>query len=363
MTDTLNILVLFGGQSPEHEVSRKSAAFIADTLSRKTAYNVILVGINKQGEWKYYPGDTGAMRDGSWENDPGLERAFLTADTGNAALYFPDVEQDPLSIDCVFPVLHGSNGEDGRLQGMLEMSGVPFVGCGMLSSALAMDKSFANKIMDYHGIPHTKWRSVDLSSYCNNKDSELDRIGSELDFPLFVKPANTGSSIGISKVANREELAAAISLAFEYDHTIVLENAVIGRELEVSALGSAGDLTLSVVGEIVPDRQFYDYAAKYEDSASKLVIPAELTEAELKEVNKYAAQIFTALNCYGMARIDFFLADSGQIFVNEVNTIPGFVDISMYPRLLAASGIEAEELLDRLLQLAFERYLHGKYNS
>ncbi|NLV99091.1 MAG: D-alanine--D-alanine ligase [Clostridiaceae bacterium] len=360
MKETLNIAVLFGGQSPEHEVSRKSAAFIVDTLSSNTAYNLILVGINKQGEWKYFPGDTGAMRDGSWENDPGLERAFLTADTKEASLYFPDAGTEAINIDCVFPVLHGSNGEDGRLQGMLEMSGIPFVGCGMLSSALAMDKSFANRIMDFHGIPHTKWCSVDLSSYSNDTDSELDRICLELGFPLFVKPANAGSSIGISKACNREELAAAISLALNYDQTIVVERAVKGRELEVSALGSADDLILSVVGEIVPDRQFYDYSAKYEDSASKLLIPAELTEAEMQDINKYAAQIFTALNCYGMARIDFFLSDCGQVFVNEVNTIPGFVDISMYPRLLAASGINAEQLLDRLLQLAFERYLHGK---
>ncbi|HZJ90049.1 MAG TPA: D-alanine--D-alanine ligase family protein [Oscillospiraceae bacterium] len=360
MKETLNILVLFGGQSPEHEVSRKSAAFIADTLSRNPVYNLILVGINKQGEWKYYPGDTEAMRDGSWENEPGLERAFLTADASERALYFPAGNKEAISIDCVFPVLHGSNGEDGRLQGMLEMSGIPFVGCGMLSSALAMDKSFANKIMDFHEIPHTKWCSIDMSSYHNDEDSELDRICSELDFPLFVKPANAGSSIGISKVENREELAAAIKLALKYDHTIVLENAVKGRELEVSALGSADDLILSVVGEIVPDRVFYDYSAKYENSESKLMIPAELTESELEEINRYAGKIFTALNCYGMARIDFFLSDSGQVFVNEVNTIPGFVDISMYPRLLAASGIKAEELLDRLVQLAFERYLHGK---
>lgn len=360
MEKTLNIIVLFGGQSPEHEVSRKSAAFIADTLSKNEAYNLILIGINKQGEWKYFPGETAAMRDGSWESNPNLKRAFLTADATDNSLYFPDSSKKPIDIDVVFPVLHGSNGEDGRLQGMLEMSGIPFVGCGMLSSSLAMDKSFANKIMDFHCIPQTAWCSVDVSSYRHDADMELEKICSELEFPIFVKPANAGSSIGISRVESKEQLDEAIRLALNYDRCIVLETGVSGRELEVSALGTPDNLTLSVVGEIIPDRQFYDYSAKYENSASKLVIPAELTESELEQINKYAAMTFKALNCYGMARIDFFLSDAGEVFVSEVNTIPGFVDISMYPRLLAASGISAEALLDQLIELAFERYLHGK---
>ncbi len=360
MGKKLNIAVIFGGQSPEHEVSRQSAAFIADTLSKNAAYNLILVGINRQGEWKYFPGETAAMRNGSWEKDTGLERVLFTADTADKALHFPDSGKEPVKLDCVFPVLHGANGEDGRLQGMLEMSGIPFVGCGMLSSAIAMDKSFANKIMDFHGIPHTKWCYVDMSSYQHNTDIELDRVCSALDFPVFVKPANAGSSIGISKAGNRDQLHQAILLALNYDRRIVLEQEVKGRELEVSALGTADNLTLSVVGEIIPDREFYDYSAKYEESASELVVPAELTSSELEQINKYAAMIFNALECYGMARIDFFLSQTGQVFVNEVNTIPGFVDISMYPRLLAASGISAEDLLDQLIELAFVRYLHGK---
>lgn len=360
MKETLNIVIIFGGQSPEHEVSRKSAAFIAETLSKNEIYNLHFIAINKQGEWFYYSGETAAMRDGSWENDPELVRAILTADAKDSSIYFPDCQQDPIHIDCVFPVLHGSNGEDGRLQGMLEMSGIPFVGCGMLSSAISMDKSFANRIMDYSDIPHTPWCSVDMSSFRNDSELELDRICEQLEFPIFVKPANAGSSIGISKVENREQLGDAIDLALRYDQCIVCEKAVQGRELEVSALGTADDLTLSVVGEIVPDRQFYDYSAKYEDSSSQLIIPAELTEHELDEIKKYAEMTFKALNCYGMVRIDFFLSDSGEVLVNEANTIPGFVDISMYPRLLVASGISAEELLDRLIELAFERYLHGK---
>ncbi|MDD2426495.1 MAG: D-alanine--D-alanine ligase [Eubacteriales bacterium] len=361
MKDKLNIAVLFGGQSPEHEVSRKSAAFIADTLSKSEAYNLFLVGINKQGEWKYFPGETRMMRDGSWEIEPGLERAFLTADTTDNLLYFPESSREAVHIDCVFPVLHGSNGEDGRIQGMLEMSGIPFVGCGMLSSALAMDKSFANKIMDISGIPHTPWCSVDMSPYRQDTKKELDKICSKLEFPIFVKPANAGSSIGISRAENRQDLDEAINLALNYDRCVVLEQAVKGRELEISALGTVANLTLSVVGEVIPDRQFYDYSAKYEeDSASQLIVPAKLSESELTEIKRYAAKTFEALNCYGMARIDFFLSDTGEVLVNEVNTIPGFVDISMYPRLLAASGISAEELLDRLIELAFERYLHGK---
>lgn len=355
MDKKYTIALLFGGKSPEHEVSRNSAAFIADQLVMSKSYNLILIGINKRGEWYYFPGSTDEMRDGSWEKNPGLEAAVLTADCKDKALIFPESKRKALAIDCVFPVLHGANGEDGRLQGMLEMSGIPFVGCGMISSVLAMDKAYSYQLFDNCHLPQTPWLCLKLSDYEKDLKACLAKISERLSYPVFVKPANTGSSIGISKVREQGQLQEAIDLAFQYDEKVIVEREVIGREVSIAALGRADDLFLSVIGEIVPADEFYDYQAKYESSLTKLLIPAQLAEEEIKAIEKYAALTFNLLDCYGMARIDFFLSATGEVLLNEVNTIPGFVKNSMYPKLMKASGYEAKDLLDQLIDLALKR--------
>lgn len=353
MSDPLTVVVLFGGNSPEHVISRASAAFITDTLRACDEFEVVTVGITREGGWFLYEGETDGMRNGCWERDSTLVPVCLTPDSTRRVLHV--MGRDAIEPDCIFPVLHGQNGEDGRLQGMLEMAGIPFVGCGMLASALAMDKGMANHLFDAYGIPQTKWLCLTRAEYDRDPQGAVHWIERDLSYPVFVKPANAGSSIGISSASSRDELEAALVQAFRYDRRLVLEEAVVGRELEIAALGNYEEVMLSCAGEIVPDRAFYDFDAKYCDSDSKLIIPAELTDRQRSELRELARRVYFALDLYGLSRIDFFLARDGHFLINEVNTIPGFVEISMYPKLFAAVGIPAETLVRRLIDYAMSR--------
>ncbi|HPX92902.1 MAG TPA: D-alanine--D-alanine ligase family protein [Bacillota bacterium] len=357
MESELNVVVLFGGRSGEHEVSRSSAAFIIDTLRQSDRYRPLPVGITRAGSWYAYFGPTGAMRDGSWFDRGPVFPATLVPDTGKHFLFLSREGQTvSYAADCVFPVLHGPKGEDGTLQGMLELAGIPFVGAGMAASALAMDKSLANIIFEKMGIAHTPWRSLDRDTWRKLDERSIDRLIEGLRFPLFTKPARGGSSLGISRVQSRDFLQEALSHAFSHDRKVLIEEGVKGRELEVAALGGYGDPELSPIGEVVPDREFYDYDSKYEEhSTTQLIIPADISPQTAGQVKRMAAEAWRAIDCYGMARIDFFLADDQRLLLSEINTIPGFVSISMYPRLFRAAGYRDGELLEKLIGLALTR--------
>lgn len=357
MESEINLVVLFGGRSGEHDVSCSSAAYIIDTLRQCDAYRVLPAGITREGKWYAYSGTTQAMRQGSWFEEGPVYPATLVPDTGKHYLFVNrEGRTVSYSADCVFPVLHGPMGEDGTIQGMLELAGIPFVGCGMAASALAMDKSFANALFEKKGIPHTPWRSLDRGSLQKLDDQSLDQLIQGLEYPLFVKPARGGSSLGISRVPSRQGLRAALSHAMAYDRKVLIEQGVAGRELEIAAVGGYGFPEFSPIGEVIPDREFYDYDSKYEEhSRSQLIIPAAIEPQAAEQVRKAARDAWQAIDCYGMARIDFFLAEDGRLYLNEINTIPGFVSISMYPRLFRAAGYKDGELLDKLIQLAFTR--------
>ena len=350
------VAVLFGGVSSEHEVSRVSARSVIDNIP-KDEYEVFPVGISKCGEWFLFHGDTALLPDGSWEHDPGNERAFLPPDAKIRGLVSLDgrggYRVHP--IDAVFPVLHGANGEDGTVQGLLTLSKIPFVGCGTAASAVCMDKVVTKMILGAGGIPQAKWDAVLLRDFHKDPEGCLDRFEARLGSPVFVKPANAGSSVGITKTAGREALRAAVELAGKYDPKIVLEEAVRGTEVECAVLGN-DDPEVSVCGEIVPANEFYDYEAKYHSAASELHIPARIPQQKAEEVRAMARRAYRLLGCAGMTRMDFFIrASDGAVLLNEPNTIPGFTSISMYPKLFEASGLPYGRLLDRLIRLAIER--------
>lgn len=357
MTDRINLVVLFGGQSGEHEVSRTSASYIIGTLQSCDEYRILPVGITREGSWYYYEGPVSLLPDGSWFEKGPVTPATLVPDAGRHFLYIDrQGDEDRFTVDCVFPVLHGKNGEDGTIQGLLEMAGIPFVGCGMTASALAMDKSFANALFDYYDIPQTKWRKLDDTKWRCDRAKALAETLKGMKYPLFVKPARGGSSLGITRVTSPEEAEQAFESAFRHDRKIVVEEGVVGRELEMAAIGGYDAPFLSPVGEIIPDREFYDYDSKYEESStSGLVIPAPLAPEILHEIRHIATRAYRALDCYGLCRIDFFLSEDGRVLLNEINTIPGFVSISMYPRLLRFAGYGDADVLRELIRLAFER--------
>jgi D-alanine-D-alanine ligase len=347
----LRVGVLFGGRSGEHEVSLASAASVIRGLD-PDKYDVVPIGITKEGHWlagasaqKLLPE---VLRTG--------QRVTMTADPTEAAL----VPLDPAArggaqrIDVVFPVLHGTFGEDGTVQGLLDLAGLPFVGAGVLGSAIGMDKDVAKRLCAAAKIPVVPWLAVPRTDWEGDPKATQRRIEKEFRYPLFVKPATLGSSVGMTKVHSRAELAPAMDLAAEFAMKILVERCVVAREIEVSVLGNS-DPKASVPGEIVPHREFYDYAAKYLEDGTQLLIPAKLKSGQARKIQELAVRGFRALELSGMARVDFFLEKrTGKIFLNEVNTIPGFTTISMYPKLWEASGIPFPELIDRLINLALE---------
>ena len=349
--ERVRLIVLFGGQSAEHEVSCVSAFHVLRAMD-PARYDVDAIGITKAGEWVRADAAIAALRAGheTLGPIPGQVEAVGTAVEPLPTVVPATGSELPV---VVFPILHGTRGEDGTVQGLLELAGVPFVGTGVLGSALCMDKLKAKDVLAAHGVPQVPWfglRDTDLAS-------ASDRVAEAgLHYPLFVKPANLGSSVGVSRVADPSGLDGAVEIATGYDEWIVIEEGANGRELEVAVLGNA-EPRASVPGEIRPGKDFYDYEDKYLDGAAELLIPAPLADDVSAEIRRLACEAFTLLRCEGMARVDFFYeADGRGLLLNEVNTIPGFTPISMYPKMWAATGLEYGALIDELVRLALERH-------
>jgi D-alanine-D-alanine ligase len=359
----LRVGVLFGGRSSEHEVSLASARNVMDAL-HKAGHAVVPIGITPQGHW-LASGDPLARLTGeaASENDLPRNDASLTFngknDSAEAWALLPQASKDaPLPmIDVIFPVLHGPHGEDGTVQGLLELANLPYVGSGVLGSAVSMDKAIAKQLFAQAGIRQTPYAVVMRKSWQHAPEMVIVTLEKQFIYPVFVKPANLGSSVGVSKAHNRSELATALDVACRYDRKLLVEAAVPNaREIEVSVLGN-DDPLVSVPGEIVPGHEFYDYEAKYLDDSSQLLIPAPLTPDLTVQVQEMARQAYQVADCAGLARIDFLLDDEDKtLYLNEINTMPGFTRISMYPKLWEASGLSYPELVNRLLELALERH-------
>jgi D-alanine-D-alanine ligase len=366
----LRVGVIYGGRSGEHEVSIASAAAVVQNLD-KHRYDAIPIRIEKDGRWLLadrLPSSSSAAEVIEQSRTPsdrrvgrGGREAHLLAHPGDEQIMTIERGQTPsitgLGLDVVFPVLHGPYGEDGTVQGLLELANVPYVGAGVLASAVGMDKAVAKLVFAACRLPQTAYLVVLRHTWISDPSKVTADVTKQLGYPVFVKPANLGSSVGISKVKREAELAAAITLAAEFDRKIVIEAAVLNaREIEIAVLGN-DDPEVSVPGEVIPSREFYDFEAKYLDDHSRLIIPAELPAGVADEVRRLAIDVFRAVDCSGMARVDFLMdGDSGKIYVNEINTIPGFTTISMYSKMWAASGVSYPELLDRLIALATERH-------
>lgn len=347
-----NIVVVMGGRSSEHEVSLMSAATVIENINTDI-YNVIMVGITKEGQWKLVE-SVDKIRDGSWVK--GHTQAMISPETGRNELCLIQGDKvERLHVDVVFPVLHGMNGEDGTLQGLLELAQIPYVGCGVLASACSMDKFYTKIIVDSIGIRQAKFVGVHRSEL-KEMDAVVSRVEKSLPYPVFVKPSKAGSSQGVGKAECREELIAALELAAKHDTKILVEENIVGRELECAVLGGA-DTKASGVGEILAADTFYTYEAKYNNAESKTVVDPELPEGKAEEIRRDAEAIFKALDCYGLSRVDFFLKeDTNEVVFNEINTLPGFTAISMYPMLWEARGLDKKALVQKLIDLAMVRY-------
>ncbi|HKD79677.1 MAG TPA: D-alanine--D-alanine ligase [Candidatus Angelobacter sp.] len=386
----LRIGILFGGRSGEHEVSLLSAASVLKAIN-KDKYDVVPIGITKEGRWltevhaeRLLRGDAESgrhLRAGDPETTPGA--AVLAR---GEAVIVPPVPQShglipfesaassgekSIDVDVIFPVLHGTFGEDGTIQGLFELADIPYVGAGVLGSAAGMDKDVMKQLFAGAGLPIVKHVTILRSDWEKEPKKVTRLVESKLKYPLFVKPANLGSSVGISKAHDRKELGPAIETAAGYDRKIVIEQGVGGkkrkaRELECSVLGN-DDPVASIAGEIVPGAEFYDYNAKYIDEGSQPIIPARISKKQMKQVQEMAISAFKSVDCSGLARVDFLMepgsgSKAGKIYLNEINTMPGFTSISMYPKMWAASGLGYSELIDRLIELALERHQEKKKN-
>ncbi len=361
----IRIGLVFGGRSGEHEVSIASAASVMANLDRDR-YEIIPIGITKTGSWllgteptKLLAAEQNVQQG---REDSGLEQTRAVTLTGDPSLrrLIPVQGNEQLgdkgSLDVIFPVLHGPYGEDGTLQGLLEMANVPYVGCGVLGSALGMDKEKMKLIFLAVGLPVADYLVYRRHEWERSPETIMDSVEQRLGYPCFVKPVNLGSSVGVNKAHNREELEHAIRVAGEYDRKILIERNINCRELECSVLGNDEPIA-SVVGEVIASNEFYDYNAKYIDNKSQIIIPADIPQATAEEVRRQSIQAFSALDLSGLARVDFFLEkETGKVYINEVNTLPGFTQISMYPKLWEAGGLPYTQLLDRLIELAIERH-------
>lgn len=347
------IAVLFGGASSEHEVSRMSVTSVLNNLDREK-FEAVPVGITKDGRWYLYEGDISLIKDGSWEREKGCPVALCPGSGMKGLVAFENGVYREIAVDAVFPVLHGKNGEDGTVQGLFELAGIPYVGCGVLGSAVCMDKVIANCVMDACGIARCAWDYME-SWQVPDFDAIEARVAEKLHYPIFVKPANAGSSVGISKAHNKEELKAAVLLAAQHDSRIVFERFVHGHEVECAVRGNE-IVTSTLPGEILASKEFYDYEDKYIAGTSRTAIPAELSPEKLAEVRDTAVRAYRALCCAGLSRVDFFVEyGTEKVLLNEINTLPGFTDISMYPKLMMADGDTYTSLLTSLITLAFSR--------
>lgn len=355
--------LIFGGRSGEHEVSLRSARSVMAAIDH-IKYEVVPIGITKEGHWTL--SEVELLEAG----DEPLQPAALLGDPSQRALMQVRHEGDRVTLpnvaelDLIFPILHGPYGEDGTMQGLLELAGLPYVGSGVVGSAVAMDKVIFKKVMQAESLPILPYLLLLRSEWNQDPDRTIEQVESALDYPVFTKPANLGSSVGICKCDNRVELEAGLAEAARFDRRLVIEQGIDAREIECGVLGNDNPIA-SIAGEVIPSRDFYSYQAKYQDEgedASDLLIPAPISDEMMAQVQAWAVQAYKAIDCAGLARVDFLLEKEGQrgepprLFINEINTIPGFTSISMYPKLWQASGISYPELLDRLIELALERY-------
>src|SRR5579864_8498157 len=392
--EKLRVGVLFGGRSGEHEVSLLSAASVLNAID-KEKYEVVPIGISKDGRWltaehaeNLLTGKLMLEPRNLRAGDPDMTQPAAVLARGEAVVVPPEpvhrqsglvpfqTDSSPMrraadraiNVDVIFPVLHGTFGEDGTIQGLLELADIPYVGAGVLGSAAGMDKDIMKSLFRAAGLPIVKHVTILRSDWDADPKKTEKIIGRTLKFPGFVKPANLGSSVGISKARTKKELGPAIYEAAKFDRKIVIEQGVGGvkhkaREIEISVLGNDRPQA-SIAGEIVPIKEFYDYAAKYLDEGSELIIPAKLTKTEMKKVQELAVRAFQAVDCAGLARVDFLMdPKTRKLFVNEINTMPGFTAISMYPKLWSASGLSYPDLIDRLIQLGIERHADKKKNQ
>lgn len=353
MEKKIRVGIIFGGKSAEHEVSLQSARNVIEAIDKKK-YEPVLIGIDKTGQWflqdrshfLLHGDDPKLIR----LNDEHRQSTALVPQSEGKMLLIDAGESDKF-IDVAFPLVHGTFGEDGTLQGLLKLADIPFVGASVLGSAVGMDKDVMKRLLRDAGIPVSKFLVVkekEMPSYTD--------VVATVGTPCFVKPANAGSSVGVSKVKNEEDFFTAIEEAFRYDRKILIEEYIQGREIECAVLGN-DDPIASVPGEIIPQKEFYSYEAKYIDvDGAAVEIPAKLSGESIKKIQAMAIRTFEALSCEGLGRVDFFLKENGDVYVNEINTLPGFTSISMYPKLWAESGIAYPDLIDRLIELAFERF-------
>lgn len=340
--------LLYGGKSAEHKVSLQTALAVIRALDLEK-FEIHPIYINVEGGWIKGPQLTGPV-----ENVMALEFSQGNQLSLAPSLFQAD-KQDQQPLDVIFPLLHGPNGEDGTVQGLLELLNLPYVGNGVLASAAGMDKVMMKNVFAQAGLPQVNYVAFIKSEWENAKEKAYVRVEEALGYPCFVKPANLGSSVGISKCANRAELEAAFGEAFQFDRKVIIEEGVVAREIEVGVLGN-DDPECSVAGEIVPKMDFYDYKAKYEDGDTALIIPADITEEEYGQIKEMAIRAFKALDCSGLVRADFFLTKDGKALINEVNTMPGFTPVSMFPLLWKHTGVEYPQLIERLVNLAKERH-------
>ena len=346
--------MLFGGISPEHEVSLRSAEFVLNSLDPEK-FNVFPVGITKNGDWILYTGtDYSLLPTGEWKDYPENRRAAISPVRGQGLLSFEGDCVVREWIDVVFPVLHGENGEDGAMQGLLQMAGIPYVGPHVAASAVAMDKTLTKLVVDQAGIRQASWMLVRSTDVDMRLDWVMDQVEKKFSYPVFVKPAGTGSSVGVSKASDRDALKDALLKAGTYDGKILVEEFIHGREIEVAVMGNESPVA-SICGEIDSGAEFYDYDAKYITDTSVAYIPARISDEVEEQVRDAAVRIYSAIGCQGLSRVDFFVTYEGdEVVFNEINTLPGFTSISMFPKLFAASGIPAEQLVEELLKLAME---------
>ncbi len=351
---SLSVCILFGGVSPEHEVSLRSAESVLNNID-ESKYNVFPVGITKEGKWILYGGkDYSDLPSGRWLTHPDNRQAAISPIRGQGLLTFEGDCVVRQQIDVVFPVLHGENGEDGTIQGLLQLAGIPYVGPHVAASAVAMDKTLTKLVVDQAGITQAAWNLVRRSDMGSRMEGTLEALEAKFAYPMFVKPAGTGSSVGVSKATEREDLKKALLEAGKYDDKVLVEEFIRGREIEVAVMGNESPVA-SVCGEIDSGADFYDYDAKYITDTSVSYIPARIPEDVAETVRDTAVKVYKAIGCQGLSRVDFFVTwQENRVVFNEINTIPGFTSISMYPKLFGASGVPYSQLIDKLLELALE---------
>ena len=349
----LSVCILFGGMSPEHDVSLRSAESVLNNIDHEK-YHVFPVGITKDGDWILFGGtDYSMLPAGTWQTHPDNRRAAISPVRGQGLLSFENDCVVRERIDVVFPIIHGEGGEDGAIAGLLQFAGIPYVGSGIAASAVCMDKCLTKAVTERAGVKQANWVPLTESEYLHDPDAVCLRVEQKFPYPVFVKPAGTGSSVGISKAHDRKELRSALETAFTFGSKILVEEFIAGQEVECAVMGNSTTIA-SICGEIESGAEFYDYEAKYLSDSATLHIPARISDTAAEAVREAAVNIYEVLGCRGLSRVDFFVRNGTEVIFNEINTMPGFTSISMYPKLFQASGVPYGQIIDSLLELALE---------